>query len=131
MSCDYKTGPVNIISTDTTCNYKCNYSYKYSLSSVTAINNANSLRLKLNDTTSIMAEFSSSGGKGSCGSFSDGHGKFTLNYVYISTPSIHTYNGDRANGEVILYHSNITGGKDLIVCIPITITGGTQDKATT
>ena len=45
-------------------------------------------------------------------------------------PSLHKYNGNSADGELFIYHTNITGGSDLLVCIPISRSHGTQENAT-
>jgi hypothetical protein len=40
------------------------------------------------------------------------------NFIIVS-PSIHIYNGSKANAEILINHTPITGGKQLVVAIPI------------
>ena len=49
--------------------------------------------------------------------------------IRIYTPSLHTYDGVRAEAEMIIVHSGF--GKNLLVCIPMKSSDGTGSGAST
>ena len=129
MSCDSATGPVDIKSTKNTCSLKCYYSYNYSTGTVNATNKSHYISIKLLDSNNPVVKFSSSKGADTCNKNNVG-GDYVVKEVRMYVPSLHKYNGNSADGELFIYHTNITGGSDLLVCIPISRTHGTQENAT-
>ena len=129
MSCDSATGPVNIQPTKNKCSLKCYFSFDYSQDSpINVINKKNYLSIKILDSSSPVVRFSSSKGSLTCNK-NDIGGEYTVKEMRIYTPSLHEYNGGTSEGELIIYHNNITGGSDLIVCIPLTNGRGTQEAS--
>ena len=129
MSCDNKTGPINIIQTSTSCDLKCQFMYKYINSGIIVTKNDLYISLKLTDN-SHTATYNSSNGTGLCSELVGG-GNYSVDEIRIYTPSLHTYNGQHSNAELIIYHKNTIGGKNLIVCIPISSNMGSQHNGST
>ena len=44
---------------------------------------------------------------------------YYLNSIRIYTKSLHSFNGSKTAAEVVLVHTNPTGLKDLLVCVPV------------
>jgi carbonic anhydrase len=131
MSCSNKTGPVNIVSTNITCNKKCNFMYKYNISSIVTTNEKSYLSIKLDNTNSQSVNYSSNSGRGSCSSFVGGGSDLGVSEIRVYSPSLHKYDGYSAAAELVIYHNNMAGGKNLIVCIPIIENLGSLRDATT
>lgn len=84
------------------CNLKCIYWYNY----------GNSTCRIRNEKTSIMIPY-------------DGSSQVTFNsmsytprYINIFKPALHSFNGSKADAEMIVFHTS-QGGQGLLVCIPI------------
>jgi len=131
MNCDNRTGPVDIKhdSTTLTCDLKCNFSYKYIISGVVATNKKNYLSLKLSDGESQTVTYTSNKGIGLCNKYGGGGGNYSVDEIRLYSPSLHTYSGTHADAELIIYHNNIVGGKNLLICIPISSTLGSPNAA--
>ena len=131
MSCDNASGPVDIKhdSTTLTCDLKCNFTYKYNISRIDVTKNNLYLSLKLANNDSQTVTYTSNKGIGVCSEFSGGGNNYIIDEIRIYSPSLHTYNGNRADGEMIIYHKNMDGGKQLIVCIPISSSVTVQNNA--
>jgi len=95
------------------CNYKCNFSFNYPISSSTAINGRNMLILSYNQSSNSVTY---------------NNIKYDVASCYIYSPSIHLYNNVEATGEFVIEHTPSTGGNPLYVCIPIS-TNGTSTNA--
>jgi hypothetical protein len=56
---------------------------------------------------------------------------YNVETVLLFSPSIHTYNGKRADAELVIFHMNTTWTKKLMVCVPIKQSStSTSDSAT-
>lgn len=128
MSCQNSTGPIDIIESKNilNCRGKCNLNYSYNSTSVLANNKEYYLQLVPNNRSSNVLEFSTNARSSKCSSMG---GNYKLKDLRIYHPSIHTFNGRRSDAELIIYHENSGGGNDLIICIPISTTSGTQIEA--
>tara|TARA_E500000178_G_C16966605_1_gene728757 strand:+ start:407 stop:1396 length:990 start_codon:yes stop_codon:yes gene_type:complete len=122
------TGPINIVHTDKSCFNKCKLAYNFKKSEVSVFNRKTYLRLKLNDRDSVSAKFSSADTP-HC--LNGGESNFIIDEVRVYSPSLHTYgsNKSKAEAEVIIILSNITGGRHLIISIPITAQNGDLPQA--
>ena len=120
MSCTNTTGPVDIVHPDhiTPCYEKCKLLYNFKLSGIAATNKNNYLSIEPSDKTSTSVIYSSSD-VGNCNN--GGTGNYGVEEIRIFHPSLHTYQGSKAEGEVIIYLNNMSGGRNLIICIPITL----------
>ena len=121
MACDNNTGPVDIKKDSTTlsCDLKCQFMYKYNVGGINVTNKSTYLSLKLTNNDSTSVSFTSNKGIGECSNYGGGDGNYAVDEIRIFSPSLHTYNGDKADGEIVIYHNNLGGGKKLLVCIPI------------
>jgi carbonic anhydrase len=129
MSCGSDTaGPVNIINTTQNCYNKCKLSYNFKSSALIVINQKDYLKIVPSNKNTTTAVYASSDSPGCDG----GQGDFAVEEVRLYHPSVHTYGPKktRAEGELIIYLNNISGGKNLIICIALTTKNGTQPKAT-
>ena len=133
MSCDHSTGPVDIKQRGimpNRCHLKCNFIYQYNVTNVIASNKNTYLSLKLTNNNANVA-YHSNRSPGNCNSNGAGGGKYNIKDIRIYSPSLHKYDNKNADAELIIYHTNIAGGKDLIVCVPISVNHGSLPNATT
>ena len=93
------------------CNSKCEYSFNYPTMNITVTNGGSYLLSSLAVTSSPPMTFNSS--------------KFMTSSIQWTCPSIHTFNNAAASGEIIIVHTPVAGGPDVIVCIPLSISGTT------
>jgi len=128
MSCPNATGPVNIIPTSTNCFNKCRFSYNFTKTGVNTSHNDNYISIEPSDKNSPNVIYSSAS-TSSCKN--GGEGNYAVEELRIYHPSLHTYGKKktRAAAELIIHLSNVSGGKNLIVCIAITNKNGSQPKA--
>ena len=82
------------------CNLKCSFSFKYPETNLTVHNKGNSLEFSMDNTSQASVVFNNE--------------KFIPTHFYITSPSIHTFNGNRTAGELVISHGSLD------VCIPIT-----------
>jgi carbonic anhydrase len=103
MAC---TSPIDITSAKAPkCQLKCLYWFKYGDSSCTVVNNTNSLSVTYDGASDVVYN----------------NVKYTPTTMTIFKPSLHTFNGSPAEGEVIITHTSNQDG--LLVCIPISSKG--------
>lgn len=103
MAC---TSPIDITSASAPkCQLKCLYWFKYGDSSCTVVNNTNSLSVTYDGASDVVYN----------------NVKYTPTTMTIFKPSLHTFNGTSAEGEVIITHTSNQDG--LLVCIPISSKG--------
>ena len=107
MSCPNSTSPIdiNLSTISGKCDLKCDYSFKYYISSCIATNRADYISLSYDSSSSPPVLYNSSG--------------YNVKEVRIYTPSLHSYAGTKTDAELIIIHNSNTGAKDLLVCIPI------------
>ena len=89
------------------CIDKCDYSFNYKNSSIPISNKGEYLRIQYDDTsnTETPVSFNSK--------------TYKVSDIRIYSPSLHTYNGVKAQGEIVIIHTPVAGGKQLFVSIPI------------
>jgi carbonic anhydrase len=96
--------PINIIRQQTDkCNLKCKLWYKYGNSSCLLKNNKDQLISTYDGDSDVM--FNSV--------------PYTPTEIRFFKPSIHTYDGQHADAELIIVHKGGSGG--LLICVPITV----------
>jgi len=107
MSCPNATAPINISISKIVgkCDLKCSYSFHYSNSSCIATNRGNYISISY-DKTSFPPVFYNATG-------------FDVKEIRLYTPSLHSYNDSKTDGELVIVHTSNTGAKPLLVCIPI------------
>ena len=99
MSC---TAPINIITRNkNACSLKCLLWYNYGNSSCTVTNQSDALLIRYDGSSDVM--FNSL--------------KYAPQEIRIYKPSIHTFDGQYADAEMVITHTSDNGG--LLICIPI------------
>lgn len=106
MSCPNATAPVNIDkNTNNICDLKCKYNYNYPFTNLLVRNKGNYLSLKPDPEQVPSVTFNAN--------------NYNVNEIRIYKPSLHSFNGKKTDGELIIDHTNISGVKGLLVCIPL------------
>jgi carbonic anhydrase len=108
--------PNNILGT---CNYKCNYFFKYNTSNTSATNYGSYISLSYDSQSMPPVIYNDT--------------KYNVSSIQIYSPSLHLYNGSKVGGEFIILHNPIPGsktGSPLNVCIPITNSGNGNPTST-
>ena len=111
--CQTSTSPINISKSAKDCTSICNYQYSYGLSDCQLTNKG--------DYLSIITSQSGN-------SVSFNNTTYSLTGCRLYRPSLHTYNGAHAEAELILVHGG-SGGKNLLVCIPVVSGNGSSQSA--
>jgi len=91
------------------CDLKCDYNFKYT--------NSNSIATNLGIYIQISYEQSG------IPPVTYNNVKYNVDYIIITQPSVHNFNGSQAVAEILIIHSPLKGGKQLIVSIPFTTSG--------
>jgi carbonic anhydrase len=92
------------------CTNKCIFSFKYPTTSATATNYGNQITIHLSNPSSVPdVKFNTT--------------KYSVASCQICCPSVHKYNGNRTDAELLIIHRPINGGKMLFVWIPISLQG--------
>ena len=107
MSCSTATAPIDISMSKITgkCDYKCSYSFTYNNSACVATHRGDYISLSYDKSTSPPVLYNSTG--------------YDVQELRLYTPSLHSYNDSKTEGELIVVHSSTTGTNPLLVCIPI------------
>ena len=115
MTCVLSKAPINIPKeSKDLCVEKCNLKFDYGQSSLSIKNNGDYLSLGY-DASTTNVKYNAN--------------KMEIHEVRIYTPSLHTYDGARAEAEMIIVHSGF--GKNLLVCIPMKSSDGSGSGAST
>jgi carbonic anhydrase len=107
MSCSNATAPIDISKDNVSgkCDLKCEFSYHYNNSSCVATNRGEYISLAYDKSSSPPVTYNSSA--------------YHVKEVRIYSPSLHSFNGTKAEGEFIIIHNTYAGANPLLVCIPI------------
>lgn len=115
MTCVLSKAPINIPKeSKDLCVEKCSLKFDYGKSSLSIKNKGNYLALGY-DASTTNVKYNAN--------------KMEIHEVRIYTPSLHTYDGVRAEAEMIIVHSGF--GKNLLVCIPMKSSDGSGSGAST
>jgi carbonic anhydrase len=87
------------------CDLKCSYNFKYSDSTTTAKNNGEMISLTYDNSSTTQVLYNNK--------------KYTVTSIYITSPSIHTFNGSTTDAEICIEHTPISGGPLFSVGIPV------------
>lgn len=105
MAC---TAPINVVvNVENTCDRKCKYSFSYPRTSLVVTNRGKYIEFKCEKTQEPPVIFNNV--------------KYNVNEFRIYAPSLHTYGGQHAKGEFIIYHTDTYSDKQLLVSIPIQV----------
>lgn len=107
MSCPNATAPINISKDNIAgkCDLKCEFSFHYNDSSCIATNRGDYISLAYDNSSSPPVTYNAS--------------SYNVKEVRIYSPSLHSFNGTKADGEFIIIHTSASGANPLFVCIPI------------
>lgn len=109
MSCPNATAPIDITlsNIEGNCDLKCSYSFQYNNSSCNVTNRKSYLSIKYEASSSsnYPVKYNSK--------------DYNVEEIRIYTPSLHSYNGNKTDGEMIITHISPLGNNPLLVCIPI------------
>jgi len=114
--------PINIdssiVSNDKlNCTSNCDLKFKYNSSSCVITKQDKYYEIKYDRTNQFPVSFNNN--------------EYKPDYIRIYQPSLHTYDGNKAAAEMLIYHTN-NNGETLIICIPIEVgTGGKQSSEIT
>ena len=118
MSCPDATAPIDISRANITgkCDLKCEFSFHYNDSVCVATNRGNYISLSYDPSSSPPVTYNSS--------------SYDVTEVRIYSPSLHSFNGTKTDGEFIIIHNSASGSNPLFVCIPVksSNTGETSGK---
>lgn len=96
-----------------TCNLKCAVSFNYNTSNSTATNYGQYIQLTYEASSTPQITYNTA--------------KYNVSTIQLYSPSLHLYNNAKADAEIIISHTPINGGNQLVVCIPINTSGSTTD----
>lgn len=107
MSCSTATAPINISMSDIVgkCDLKCSYSFHYSNSSCVATNRGDYISIAYDKTSTPPVLYNANG--------------YNINEIRVYTPSLHSFNNNKTDGELVVIHSSNLGSEPLLVCVPI------------
>ena len=97
------------------CDLKCAYNFKYSESNSTAKNNGVMIGLTYDESSVSPVLYNNQ--------------KYNVSSIFITCPSLHTFNGSQAQAEIIIEHTPLIGGPQLNVAIPITSSSDSSDAS--
>lgn len=107
MSCPNATAPIDISISKITgkCDLKCAYRFNYNNSSCIATNRGDYISISYDKSSSPPVSYNASG--------------YDVQEIRLYIPSLHSYNGSKTDGELVIVHTSNTGAVPLLVCIPI------------
>jgi hypothetical protein len=88
------------------CDLKCAYNFKYNESNSTAKNIGVMITLTYDNNNVPPVLYNNK--------------KYNVSQIAITCPSLHIFNGSQSDAEIIIEHTPVLGGPNLIVAIPIT-----------
>ena len=115
MSC---TAPLNIVrnlQTEKLCKLKCSYQFKYAPTNLQITNVGNYLLLQTDEVAIPPVIYNDQ--------------NYNVSGAIIVQPSLHKFNGEHAEAELIVPHVNASGTNQLWVCVPIKSSSTTTDSS--
>jgi carbonic anhydrase len=97
------------------CDLKCSYNFQYNQSNSVATNNGVFISLSYD--------------KGSTNQVMYNNQSYYVTKIYLFSPSLHIFNGNSANAELLIEHMPEMGGELLHVCIPIISSSNSSDAS--
>lgn len=109
MSCSSSNAPIDISASNSSgiCDLKCDYKFRYQISSCVGKNMGDYISLSYDNNSSSSITFNLT--------------SYVVKEVRIYHPSLHSFNGNKLDAEMVIVHSSNTGEMPLLVCIPIRI----------
>ena len=116
--CDSSNSPIDISSSKSSgkCDLKCDYKFTYKNSSCVGKNMGDYISLSYDNASSSSVTFNLI--------------SYIVKEVRVYHPSLHSFNGNKLDAEMVVVHTSNTGEPSLLVCIPIRITNSSSASAT-
>ncbi len=128
MSCiNQPNGPFNIKHTSAVCRGKCKFTYNFTKSGVKVTNKGEYIEIKYTDSKTSEAKYTNTSTP-TCSSTEEEH-DLIVNEIRIYRKSLHLYNDQHADAEMILVMNSTSAGRNLLVSFPITTQNGTLANA--
>lgn len=106
MNCLNATSPIDLVNINANdCTLKCEYSFKYPISSLNGRNNGEYLSFSFDKQQASPVLFNKE--------------KYNVESMRIYRPSLHTFNGSKADAELIIIHNHLASTNNLLVSIPL------------
>jgi hypothetical protein len=107
MSNNLTKNPINISQKNIygKCDLKCAYNFKYKESSLNVKNNGINIALIYDNSNVPPVSYNEE--------------KYTVSKIMIFAPSLHLFNENKVDAEIIIEHIPESGGQNLFVCVPI------------
>lgn len=117
MSCSNATAPIDISKDNIVgkCDGKCEFIFQYNDSSCIAINRGDYISLAYDKSSSPPVTYNSSA--------------YDVKEIRIYSPSLHSFNGTKSEGEIIIIHNTFAGANPLLVCVPIKSSNSTDTNS--
>jgi carbonic anhydrase len=119
IPCSTATAPVNIDTTKSSnlpqCTLKCEYKFSYKDSYCSATNMGDYIKLSYDALSSDNVIYNLT--------------KYTVAEIRIYCKSLHTFNSNASDGEIIIVHRSSSGKAPLLVCVPL-VKGNSNSVAT-
>lgn len=114
MSCSNSNAPIDISASNSSgkCDLKCDYKFKYSNSSCIGKNMGDYISLSYDNNGSSSVTFNMIA--------------YNVSEVRLYHPSLHSFNGNKIDAELIIVHKSTTGEIPLLVCIPVRLSNGSS-----
>jgi carbonic anhydrase len=115
--CKNASTPLNIDIRDIAgyCDQKCAFTYNYTNTSCVGKNLETALNFSIDTANFYPVLYNTF--------------NYSVENMYLCSPSIHTYNGSLADAEIIIKHVPVSGGNNLIICVPIKNTNANTKAA--
>ena len=109
MSCSSSDSPIDISSSNSSgkCDLKCEYKFRYQTSSCIGKNMGDYISLSYDNSSSSSITFNLI--------------SYVVKEVRIYHKSLHSFNGNKIDAEMVIVHTSNTGEMPLLVCIPIRV----------
>lgn len=109
MSCMKSDSPIDITANKSAgaCNLKCDFKYDYHPSACSIKNRGTYLSIEYDRRSASSAPVYYN------------ENPYNVSEIRIYSPSLHSYNGQKESGELIVVHTPVKGGKQFLVCVPI------------
>lgn len=106
MSCPNATSPIDITkNTDSICDLKCEYSFKYPTTNLQVANRGEYISFKTDPSREPPVIYNAD--------------KYDVSEIRLYGPSLHTYGGKHSACELMIIHTNMNSSGNLIVCVPM------------
>jgi carbonic anhydrase len=117
MSCSSSNAPIDISSSNSSgkCDYKCDYKFKYQTSSCIGKNMGDYISLSYDNTSSSFITYNLI--------------SYVVKEIRIYHKSLHSFNKNKLDGEMVIVHTSNTGEMPLLVCIPMKVSNSASISA--